>query len=137
MLKGSRIGAVYGKLRSDGGDTISRVVGSLARAGVPTPEPLAYLADLRMLLQAEGAGVRLADLRATPEYESWMPAAVDALVRLHTAEIADLPRGLALVEIAELRGAADTIAALLPHLREGARSLVRELTAKLFAIDGT
>ena len=135
-LRGTRIRAVYGKLRSDRGDAISRIAGALARADVPTPEPLAYLADLNMFLQSEGAGVRLADLRSTAEYASWMPAVVDALVRLHTAEIADLPRPSDSNEVAELQNAADTVAVLLPHLGVAATSLAHRLTARLSTIQG-
>ena len=134
VLKGSRSRSVYGKLRSDGGDAISRVAGTMARAGVPTPEPLVYLADLRMFLQAEGAGVRLADLRGTAEYASWMPAVVDALVSLHEAEVTDLPLYSSSAEVAELQSAAATVTALLPHLGIAVRSLARRLTAKLFTI---
>jgi aminoglycoside phosphotransferase (APT) family kinase protein len=135
-LRGTRIRAVYGKLRSDRGDAISRVAGTLARAGVATPEPLAYLADLNMLLQSEGTGVRLADLRSTAEYASLMPAVVDALVRLHTSEIADLPRPSDSNDVAELQSAADIVAVLLPHLGVAAASLAHRLTARLSTIKG-
>jgi aminoglycoside phosphotransferase (APT) family kinase protein len=135
-LRGTRIRAVYGKLRSDRGDAISRIAGTLARAGVATPEPLGYLADLNMLLQSEGTGVRLADLRSTAEYASWMPAVVDALVQLHTSEIADLPRPSDSNEVAELQSAADIVAVLLPHLGLAAASLAHRLTARLSTIKG-
>ncbi len=135
-LRGTRIHAVYGKLRSDRGDEISRIAGTLAHSGVPTPEPLAYLADLNMFLQSEGTGVRLADFRSTREYASWMPAVVDSLVQLHTAEIADLPRPSDSDEVAELQSAADMVAVLLPHLGVAATSLAHRLTARLSRIEG-
>lgn len=135
-LHGSRIRAIYGKLRKEGGGSLSRVAGALTRAGLPTPKPLVYLTDLEMFVQAEGSGVRLADLRNTTEYEGWMPAVAETLVRFHAADVEGLPRYSPWAEAAELKAAADTVAVLLPQLGPVARSLAQGIAARLFAIDG-
>ena len=135
-LQGTRIRSVYGKIRSDRGSAISSVAVALARAGVPIPEPLAYLSDLRMSLQADGAGVRLADLRNTAEYANWMPAVAETIGRLHEAKIENLPRFSASAEVEELQDAADTVTALLPHLGAAAKSLAHRLSVRLLTVEG-
>jgi aminoglycoside phosphotransferase len=135
-LHGTHVGTVYGKLRKDGGGSLCRVARALARAGVSTPEPIAYLADLEMFVQAEGSGARLADLRHAAEYEGWMPAVAEALVRLHEAEVEDLPRHSPSAEADELRAAARNVAALLPELGSFTRHLADRLAARLSTIDG-
>jgi aminoglycoside phosphotransferase (APT) family kinase protein len=127
---------VYGKIRNDGGASLPRIAREFAGAGVPTPRPLAYLRDLKMVVQNEGAGTRLASLRGTAEYGSWMLPVAEALARLHESGIENLPSAVAATEAAELQASAATIAALLPHLGTAARSLARRIVARLSTIDG-
>jgi len=136
QLQGTHIRSVFGKIRSDRGGAISSVAVALAHAGVSTPEPLAYLSDLSLSLQADGAGVRLADLRNTADYANWMPAVAETIGRLHEAKIENLTRFSASAEVEELQDAAETVTALLPHLGAAAKSLAHRLSVKLLTVEG-
>jgi hypothetical protein len=135
-LKGTPVRAVYGKLRKDGAASVVRAARAVARAGVRTPETLAWLPDLGMIVQAEGPGVRLGDLRGTDRYDRWMPAVAETVAQLHDRRDEDLPRVALAAEADELQDAANVIAGLLPHLGDPARSLARRLAASIVSLNG-
>ena len=60
-----------------------------------------------MVVQAEGAGVRLRDLRHTAEYVKWIPAVAETLKWIHKADVKGLPPYSQWSEAEELQGAAD------------------------------
>jgi hypothetical protein len=123
----------YGKLRADAAGPLHVALGRrLIELGVPTPAPLAYLPDLRMTLHAEQRGTRLAELRG-PELETWMEPVAAALARLHATSVDGLPAHSMEQEIDDLRAAADTAAALLPHRRADIEALLGRVAAGLAA----
>jgi Phosphotransferase enzyme family len=125
---------VYGKLRADTAGVLHAELGRrLIELGVSTPAPLGYLPDLRMTLHEEQRGSRLAELRG-PDLVAWMEPVAAALARLHDASVADLPAHSMQLEIEDLRAAADTAAALLPHRRAEIDALLGRLAARLPAV---
>lgn len=135
-LDGTRVRAVYGKLRKDGAESLIKTGTALRRAGVPTPEVLAWLPGIGMVIQAEAGGVRLADLRHTEAYTRWMPDVADALARLHSVRVEGLPHWSPREEAEDLQEAARTIATLVPRIGALATSLARDVAALLATLDG-
>ena len=135
-LDGTEVQTVYGKLRKDGGSALARSAEAFTRAGVPTPEMHAWFADLGMVVQAEGTGVRLRDLRHTAEYVKWMPSVAQTLKSVHEADVKGLPRYSQGDEAEELQDTADTIGRLVPHLAATVKNLAGRLSERLIAIDG-
>ena len=132
MGSGERV--VYGKLRADTAGALHAQLGRrLIELGVATPAPLDYLPELRMTLHAEQRGTRLAELEGA-ELEAWMEPVAAALARLHAANVAGLPAHSPQQEIEDLRAAADTAAALLPHRRAEIDSLLGRLATRLAAV---
>ena len=129
-----RYDGVYGKLRADGaGARHAELSRRLIEAGVRTPEPLGYLPDLRMTLYEEHRGTRLAELRGA-DLDAWMEPVAAALARLHATAVAELPAHSMEREVGDLRPAAETAAALLPHRRAEIGSLLGRLVAGLAAL---
>ena len=119
--------AVYGKLRADdAGAGNLRLARRLLDGGIATPPPLRYEAHMRMAVHGEAPGTRLSDLRGA-ELERWMEPVADALKRLHATPVAGLPPHSASQEADELRAAAATAAALLPHRRADIERLAEQL----------
>jgi hypothetical protein len=121
--------AAYAKLYADGLAGRRLELGRRAvAAGVPTPRPLAHLAELDAAVYAEAAGIRLADLRGDPGYGDRLPAVADALVRFQRLPPAssgrpgEAPRALA---------AAEAVGHLLPELRAAARTLADRVVERL------
>ncbi|MGH2787835.1 MAG: phosphotransferase [Actinomycetota bacterium] len=135
-VDGTHAGYVFGKLRKDGGRSLLRVADALSRAHIPTPEPLTWFPDLGMMVQAEGAGVRLSDLRGAAAYERWMPPVAEAVAQLHDTAIESLPRYSLKAQVEELMDAAITVGYLVPPLASQAATLARRLAPMLAAIDG-
>ena len=125
--RGERV--VYGKLRADdAGRSHIAVAKSLIAAGVATPTPLEYRADLRMTVHAEAPGTRLAEKRGA-DLEVWMEPVADALARLHATSIPALPAFSVERELEDLRAAVETAGTLLP----GSRGALDRLAARLIA----
>ncbi len=125
---------VYGKLRADAAGALHAELGRrLIELGVPTPAPLGYLPELRMTLHDEQPGTRLAELQG-PDLEAWMEPVAAALAQLHAASVAGLPAHSMQLEIEDLRSAADTAAALLPHRHAEIDDLLGRLAARLAAV---
>jgi aminoglycoside phosphotransferase (APT) family kinase protein len=125
---------VYGKLRADTAGALHVELGRrLIELGVPTPVPIGYLPDLRMTLHEEQRGTRLAELRG-PDLEAWMEPVARALARLHATSVVDLPVHSMQREIEDLRAAAATAAALLPHRRAEIEALLDRLATPLAAV---
>ena len=130
--RGERV--TYGKLRADAaGARHVELSRRLIEAGVPTPAPLGYLPDLRMTLHEAQRGTRLAELRG-PDLEAWMEPVAAALARLHATSVPGLPAHSMPHEIEDLRAAAHTAAALLPHRRAEIDLLLDGLVAGLSAV---
>jgi hypothetical protein len=128
---GARV--VYGKLRADTAGALHvELSRRLIELGISTPAPLGYLPDLQMTLHEEQHGTRLAELRG-PDLEAWMEPVAAALARLHATNGAELPTHSMQDEIEDLRAAADTAAALLPHRRADVDALLDHLVAGLAA----
>jgi hypothetical protein len=97
----------FGKLLAEGGDQLLATVGALHAAALADerlpriPRPLAYWADIHMLVQPEVAGgAELNDLAFDPAQdaglrERWLRAAGARLAGLHAAQVAGPPRTLA------------------------------------------
>ena len=129
---GARV--VYGKLRADTAGALHVKLGRrLIEVGVPTPAPLGYLPDLRMTLHEEHRGTRLAELGG-PDLEAWMEPVAAALTRLHATSVPGLPSHSMQLEIEDLRAAADTAAALLPHRRADVDILLARLVVELASV---
>jgi hypothetical protein len=125
--RGERV--VYGKLRADdAGSAHIAVARSLIAAGIATPTPLEYRADLRMTVHAEAPGTRLAEKRGA-DLEVWMEPVAEALARLHAANVAAVPAFSVERELEDLRAAVELAAALLPELR----GAIERLAARLIA----
>jgi Phosphotransferase enzyme family len=125
---------VYGKLRTDTAGALHVALSRrLIELGIPTPAPLGYLPDLRMTLHEEHGGTRLAELEG-PDLEAWMEPVAAALARLHATDVPGLPTHSMRREIEDLRAAADTAAALLPHRRADIAALADRLAAALAAV---
>jgi Phosphotransferase enzyme family len=125
---------VYGKLRADGAGAGHVELGRrLIELGIPTPAPLDYLPDLRMTLHEEQRGTRLAELGG-PDLEAWIEPVAAALARLHATSVPDLPAHSMEHEVDDLRAAADTAAALVPHRRAEIDGLLDRLVAGLAAV---
>jgi phosphotransferase family enzyme len=125
---------VYGKLRADdAGSTHIALAKALIAAGVATPAPLEYRADLRMTVHAEAPGTRLAEQRGD-ELEGWMEPVADALARLHATSIPALPAFSLGDEFEDLRAAVETAGALLPGWRGAIERLAARLIADLAAV---
>jgi aminoglycoside phosphotransferase (APT) family kinase protein len=125
-------GTVYGKLRADdAGEGMVALGRSLAKHGIPTPPPLAYLSELRMTVHAEAHGTRLAKLHGA-ELERWMEPVAEALARLHGTRIDGLPAYPMEREAAELRDAGEVAAALLGRRFD---ALIERLVAGLDAVE--
>jgi hypothetical protein len=137
QLNGSAGACVYGKIRKDGATSLVQASDALTLAGVSTPETLAFFADLGMIVQAEGSGVRLKDLRGRAAYERWLPEVAGAVAHLHRAPIESLPNHSEETEAGELLNEARIIGALLPHLASEAESLAQRIVPVLTAGDGS
>ncbi len=137
-LRGAEVDTVYGKLRHDDrGATLFEIGRALRGAGVPTPAPLAYLPDLRMLVYAEAPGTLLAELRGkSTEFEAWLAPVAEALARLHATRVAGLPA------YSPRRGAEGVLAAgraigtALPDLAAEVDRLATSLAADLGTVAG-
>jgi Phosphotransferase enzyme family len=135
-LQGGERTAAYAKVRADErGALIHRSAGALAAAGVPLPDALAYLPDLRLMLAAEAEGTRLKELRGSARFGAAMEPVAEVLTRLHACRIPDLPEPGLGAEAGELRAAAATVAALLPGARARIERLAERLIKALAAID--
>jgi aminoglycoside phosphotransferase (APT) family kinase protein len=129
-----RYDGVYGKLRADeAGARHVELSRRLIECGIPTPAPLGYLPELRMTLHEAHRGTRLAELREA-DLEAWMEPVAAALARLHATTVADLPPHSIEGEIEDLRAAAETAAAIVPHRRAKIDSLLGHLVARLAAL---
>jgi Phosphotransferase enzyme family len=125
--------AVYGKLRADDAGAGHVALGhALLERGIATPAPLRYEANLRMTVHSEAPGTRLSDLEGD-ELTAWMEPVAAALARLHGANVPGLPAHSPEQEIDELRAAAGTAAALLPHRRAEIGALADRVAAALAA----
>jgi Ser/Thr protein kinase RdoA (MazF antagonist) len=130
-------GALYGKLRSDDRGAAMAAIGQrLLAAGMPTPAPLAYLPNLRLVAYEAAPGTRLKDLRGDPAYALWMEVAAELLARLHALPAEGLPAHSAADEAAELGAAADAVAALVPAVAGEAGRLASELGRRVAATGG-
>lgn len=135
-LDGGRRAVAYAKVRADErGALIQRSAGALAAAGVPTPDALGYLPDLRLMLAAEAAGTRLKELRGGADFATAMEPVAEVLARLHGSRVPGLPSTWLDTEVGELRAAASTLAALLPTAAERIERLAERLIAGLEAVD--
>ena len=126
---------VYGKLRADSAGAVQvALADELIQQGVPTPAPLAYLPSLKMTVHSEARGTRLAELRGDRSFAGWMEPVADVLARLHGTSIAGVPAHSPEGEADDLRAAAETAAALLPHRGADIGRLTARLSAHLAAI---
>ena len=92
---------------------------ALEAAGAPVVKPYSYSQGLRVLTHPAIPGVPLASLRGNPGYEQILGEAGQALSRLHSAAVPDLPRHS---WRAELSAAASAVGAAFPKLgRDAAR----------------
>jgi aminoglycoside phosphotransferase (APT) family kinase protein len=114
----------------------ARRVGSKSPDCAPTPEPLAWLADIGMLMGAAAGGVRLGDLRDTDAYEQWMPAVAESLAGLHDLRVDGLPSWPAHAAVRDLASAAEAVGRLVPGVAPLASSLGRRLAPFLAAAGG-
>ena len=126
---------VYGKLRADGaGAAQIALAEALIERGVRTPVPRAYLQSVRMILHSEVRGTRLAELRGDPAFADWMEPVAEVLARLHRTGVGGLRAHSPDAEAADLRAAAETAGALLPHRSADIGELAGRLSARLAAI---
>jgi hypothetical protein len=136
-LEGGDRSAVYAKARADErGPLIQRSADALGAAGVPLPDALGYLPDLRLMLAAEAPGTRLKELRGSADFTAALEPVADVLARLHGARLPELPASYLESEVGDLRAAADTVIALLPSAGARIERLAERLIADLTAIDG-
>jgi hypothetical protein len=125
---------VYGKLRADdAGAEHVRLGRELIERGIATPTPLRYEQSLRMAVHEAAPGTRLADLRGAA-LEDWMEPVAETLARLHAARVPGLAAHSMGREVEELRAAADTAAALLPHRRTAIEELCERVVARHAAV---
>ena len=124
-----RYPGAYGKLRADeAGATHVAVARALIAAGVRTPEPLEYRAELGMALYEEVPGTRLATLRGGG-LEEWMEPVAATLAQLHATPVTALREHSMEAELADLHAAAATAAALGAAAHDLADELARRLSA--------
>ena len=136
-LDGGERDAVYAKVRADErGELIQRSAEALVGAGVPLPDPLGYLPDLRLMLAAEAPGTRLKELRGSARFAAAMEPVAEVLTRLHAARLPELPAPRLEDEVADLRAAAGTVVALLPSSGARVERLAERLIADLAAVGG-
>jgi Ser/Thr protein kinase RdoA (MazF antagonist) len=137
-LRGAGVDTVYGKLRPDERGAMRFEVGrALREAGVPTPAPLAYLPDLRMLVHAEAPGTLLAELRGKrPEFEAWLVPVAEVLAHLHATRVAGLPGHSPRHGAEGVLAAARAIGTALPDLAAEVDRLATSLAADLTAVVG-
>ncbi len=135
-LDGGGRDAAYAKLRADErGALIEDSARRLAAAGVPLPESLGYLPDLRLMLAAEAPGTRLKELRGDDDFADAMEPVAEMLARVHACSLPGLPSAWLQTEVDELRAEAGTVAALLPAARERVERLAGRLVAGLETLD--
>jgi hypothetical protein len=135
-LHGGGRAAAYAKVRTDErGALIHRSGDALSAAGVPLPDPLGYLPDLRLMLAAEAPGTRLKELRGSIEFDHAMEPVAEVLARLHASSVPALPEPWLDAEVEELRAAASTAIALLPHAGSRIEHLAQRVVAGLEAVD--
>ena len=135
-LDGGGRDAAYAKLRADErGALIEDSARRLAAAGVPLPESLGYLPDLRLMLAAEAPGTRLKELRGGDRFADAMEPVAEMLARVHACSLPGLPSAWLQTEVDELRAEAGTVAALLPAARERVERLAERLVAGLETLD--
>jgi Ser/Thr protein kinase RdoA (MazF antagonist) len=124
---GSNGGALYAKVYvGERGRDVICAGRALEAAGVPTAHSLAYLGSLRMLTQAEAAGVRLRELRGEA-FERGTRAAGEVLARLHAAQVPELAIHTWADEAAELVAGARVIGSLRPDLAGEAARLAERV----------
>jgi hypothetical protein len=140
-FEGGGRAAAYAKVRTDDrGALIHRCADELSVAGVPLPDPLGYLPDLRLMLAAEAPGTRLKELRGSARFSAAMEPVAVVLAQLHASRLPALPGPWLDTEVEELRAAASAATALLPHAGGRIEHLAQRLIAGLAAVhvpDGT
>ena len=114
---------LYWKTHADAAERRWRVARAIWRAGVPTPEPVAFRADRQAVAYAEVPGTRLADADRTRHLE----AVAEALEGLHWAQV-DAPAG---DEAPGVVAAARVVAGLVPALATTVEGLAQALVERL------
>lgn len=134
-LPGSEPGVLYGKLHADERGAVLFDAGrALAAAGVPAPAPLAYLADLRLLLHPEVGGRPLTELRGGAEFGRWMAPIAETLGRLHGTRLDSLSVHSHRDEADVILASGRAVGALLPGLRLLTDRLAARLAAHLAGV---
>lgn len=129
-------GALYAKVHADHrGGSRAALARAARAAGVPTPEPLAHLAELDAVVYDEAPGIRLADLGGDPSYAGWLGAAAELLAAFHRVapEAAVAPEATGRRRLPE---AARAVEALVPELGRAARTLAGLIVRRLDDLDG-
>jgi hypothetical protein len=134
-LSDSELSAVYGKVYPDDrGPALMNFSRVLRAAGVATPEPLAYLPKLRMVMHSEARGQQLWQLRLTNGFPEWLGAAARALAQLHGTCLEGLPSGSPGNRAASVLIAAETIGRLLPNIAAETARLALKVAGQLHAV---
>jgi hypothetical protein len=135
-LDGGPHGAVYGKIRKDGGRDLVPLYRALRSSGASAPDALARFSDLGMIVHAEQRGTRLKDLRRERAYQEWMGPVADTLARLHDTTVDGLRSRRPADQAEELMTAARLAGRLLPGVSAEAEHLAVGLGRALRAVDG-
>lgn len=134
-IGGAAPATAFAKLHSDDrGRELRDLTLALCRGGIPTPAPLAYVDDLRLLVHPAVPGEPLWTLRGTPAFASAMEPVAAALADLHAVPEAALPLSNQ-IEIADMtREAAAAIATVHPAVARRATQLADEISEGLAVV---
>ncbi|PYM98305.1 MAG: hypothetical protein DME07_23180 [Candidatus Rokuibacteriota bacterium] len=122
----------YGKLHGDDRGALLFQMGcTLLETGFPTPRPLAYLPDLRLVVHGEGRGHRLRDLQAHPGFAGWMADVAEVLSRLHGTRDPRLRRHSLGDESKTVIAAGLGVGTLLPDFSTEVAQLAGRVAARL------
>jgi Ser/Thr protein kinase RdoA (MazF antagonist) len=129
---------VYGKVHADGrGASLLRAGRALATAGVETPWPRAYLADLNLLLLAEAPGRPLSDLRdlPPPAFDDWLAPVAAALGAVHRTGVEGVPHATPRNEAGTLLASSRHLVALRPEIADRVARLAENVAARLAEVE--
>lgn len=131
-LRGGTLGDAFARLHTDDrGRWIRDLSLALRRDGIPTPEPLAHLDDLRLVVHAAVPGKPLWGLRGEPAFIAAMEPVAATLSDLHrTACPGLLPSTVATFADATA-AAAEAVAVVLPPLAQRVRRTAEEVARGL------
>src|SRR2546426_277893 len=122
----------YGKLHGDDRGALLFQMGcTLLETGIPTPRPLAYLPDLRLVVHGEGRGHRLRDLQARPGFAGRMADVAEVLSRLHGTRDPRLRRHSLMDESKTVIAAGLGVGTLLPDFATEVARLAGRVAARL------